>query len=346
MTEKLNKKVTIYQVAEAANVSIGTVSKVLSNKQGVGEDTRQRVMQISREMGYAPSLAARSLTGGETGIVGLLVPYSPAQLFDDPHLMRNMLGIEEALNERDYNLLLVTAQKENDPISSYERLFRSRYFDGIIIMETAESGRLELHEKLTQQKAPWVVLGYPATITPCFSVYSDDFMGGQLIAEHLLALNHRRIVLISADPRPSAFDERLRGFFDVMKQHGIKKEQQVIEYGNMTRKSGYEMAARIFARPSQPTAAFALNDRMALGVMDWLQENGRRVPDDVAVVGFDDIADSRTHTPALTTVRQQAVSMGREAVNLLFRLLNNEEPPSRVVMATELLVRESTTPKQ
>jgi len=343
MAEYEATKVTIYQVAEAAGVSIGTVSKVLSNKQGVGEKTRQRVMKVAKEMGYAPSLAARSLTGGRTGIIGLLVPYSPAQLFSDPHLLRNMLGIEEALNELDYNLLLVTAQKENDPASSYERLFRSRYFDGIIVMETEKSGRLALHQRLAQQESPWVVLGYPASIEPCFSVYSDDFLGGQLVAKHLLSLNHHDIALINADPRPSAFDERVRGFFDVLKMQNVDVKRQVVEHGNMSRTSGYEAAARLFARPFQPTAVFSLNDRMALGVIDWLHENGRRVPEDVSVIGFDDIVDSCTNHPPLTTVRQQGVNMGREAVNLLFRLLNDEKPPSRVVMATELLVRDSST---
>lgn len=343
MVEHNKTKVTIYQVAEAAGVSIGTVSKVLSNKRGVGETTRQRVMQVAKKMGYAPSLAARSLTGGRTGIIGLLVPYSPAQLFSDPHLMRNMLGIEEALNERDYNLLLVTAQKENDPASSYERLFRSRYFDGIIVMETEKSGRLALHQRLAQQEAPWVVLGYPAGIAPCFSVYSDDFLGGQLVARHLLSLGHQHIALLSADPRPSAFDERIRGFSDVLQEMKTNAEQPAVEYGNMTRTSGYKMAARLFARQPRPTAVFALNDRMALGVIDWLHENGLHVPKDIAVVGFDDIVESRTNRPALTTVRQQAERMGQEAVNLLFRLLNDEKPPSRVVMATELLVRHSST---
>lgn len=343
MAEHEVTKVTIYQVAEAAGVSIGTVSKVLSNKRGVGEKTRLKVMQVAKKMGYAPSLAARSLTGGRTGIIGLVVPYTPTQLFSDPHLMRNMLGIEEALNERDYNLLLVTAQKENDPESSYERLFRSRYFDGIIVMETEKSGRLALHQQLAQQEAPWVVLGYPASIAPCFSVYSDDFLGGQLVARHLLSLNHRDIALINAAPRPSAFDERVRGFFDVLKMHQLDVKRQMVEYGNMSRTSGYEAAAKLFARSCQPTAVFALNDRMALGVIDWLHENERHVPEDVSVVGFDDIEQSRTNRPTLTTVRQQAASMGREAVNLLFRLLNDEKPPSRVVMATELLVRDSST---
>lgn len=336
-------KVTIYNVAEEARVSIGTVSKVLSNKSGASEATRQKVWETAERLGYVPSLAARSLTGGRTGIVGLLVPYNPAQLFSDPHLLGNFHGIEEALNERDYNLLLATAQKEHDPASSYERLLRARYFDGVIVMETQESRYQELHRRLSQQAPPWVILGYPAGIAPCYSVYADDFQGGQLAAEHLLSLGHRRIGIVNADPRPSAFDERIRGYASALEAHGLSLDDKLMVYGDMTRESGYVVAPKLLHRPERPTAVFALNDRMALGLMSWAQENEICVPDELSVIGFDDIPDARSNCLSLTTIRQPAVEMGREAVHLLFRLFNGEKPPSRIVMATELVLRGTTT---
>jgi DNA-binding LacI/PurR family transcriptional regulator len=182
------EKITIYEVAAKAGVSISTVSKALANKSGISAATRQQVWDAAHSLGFVPSLAARSLTGGKTGIIGLLVPYSPEQLFSDPHLLGNIHGIEQALNEQNYNLLLATAQKEHDPVSSYERLFRANYFDGVIVMETQESRQHELHRRLAEKDLPWVILGYPAGITPCYSVYADDFQGGQMAAEHLLAL--------------------------------------------------------------------------------------------------------------------------------------------------------------
>lgn len=333
-----NDKITIYQVAEKAGVSISTVSKALSNKNGISASTRQQVWDAAQELGFVPSLAARSLTGGKTGIIGLLVPYSPEQLFADPHLLGNIHGIEQALNEQNYNLLLATAQKEHDPASSYERLFRANYFDGVIVMETQESRQHELHRRLAQNEKPWVILGYPAGITPCYSVYADDYQGGQLAAEHLISLGHKHISIVSADPRPSAFDERLRGFENILKQKNLALNDSAIFFGDMTRDSGYKIAPKLFK--SNNTAVFALNDRMALGILDWASENNMQVPNDLSLIGYDDITDAASFK--LTTIRQPAVEMGREAVNLLFRLLNKEMTPSRIVTPATLIQRQTT----
>lgn len=331
-------KITIYQVAEKAGVSISTVSKVLSNKNGISATTRQQVWDAAKELGFVPSLAARSLTGGKTGIIGLLVPYSPEQLFADPHLLGNIHGIEQVLNEQNYNLLLATAQKEHDPASSYERLFRANYFDGVIVMETQESRQHELHRRLAQNETPWVILGYPAGITPCYSVYADDYQGGQLAAEHLIGLGHNRIGIVSADPRPSAFDERLRGFEHALKQNDLGLNDLSIFFGDMTRESGHVVAPKLFK--SKITAIFALNDRMALGIMDWTKENNIRIPEDVSLIGYDDIPDASA--AKLTTIQQPAIEMGREAVHLLFRLINKDVTPSRIVTPTTLIKRRTT----
>jgi len=332
-----NDRITIYQVAESAGVSISTVSKALSNKNGVSSATRQKVWDTAQRLGFVPSLAARSLTGGKTGIIGLLVPYSPKQLFSDPHLIGNIHGIEQALNEQDYNLLLATAQREHNPASSYERLFRANYFDGVIVMETQESHQQDLQLRLSRNEKPWVILGYPAGITPCYSVYADDYQGGQIAADHLLSLGHRKISIVSSDPRPSAFDERLRGFETIIKQQGLILSELQIYFGDMTRESGHRIAKNLL--DTRPTAIFALNDRMALGIMDWASENGIAIPDDLSIIGYDDIPEANSHK--LTTIRQPAIEMGQEAVKLLFRLLNGENAPSRIVTPTILIERET-----
>lgn len=330
-------KITIYEVAEKAGVSISTVSKVLSNKSGISDATRKKVWIAAQSLGYIPSLAARSLTGGKTGIIGLLIPYSPEQLFTDPHLLGNIHGIEQALNEQNYNLLLATAQKEHDPASSYERLFRANYFDGVIVMETQESRQRELHKRLAQIEKPWVILGYPAGFSSCYSVYADDYQGGQLAAEYLIALRHKRISIVSADPRPSAFDERLRGFTQILKNSNLGLPKNRLFFGDMTRQSGYEIAPKLMK--SKPTAVFALNDRMALGIMDWASDNDVDIPGDISLIGFDDIFDANIQK--LTTIRQQAIEMGREAVNLLFRLLEGEIVPRRIVTPVTLIERQT-----
>ena len=337
----MTKRITIYHVAEKAGVSISTVSKALSNKNGISATTHQKVWDAAQSLDYVPSLAARSLTGGRTGIIGLLVPYSPEQLFSDPHLLGNIHGIEQALNKQNYNLLLATAEKEHDPASSYERLFRANYFDGVIVMETQESRQHELHRKLAQNDKPWVILGYPAGISPCYSVYADDYQGGQIAAEHLLSLGHRRIGIVSADPRPSAFDERLRGFESIFKQSSASAAEMPIFFGDMTSQSGCRIAPRLIT--TQLSAVFALNDRMALGIMEWASENDVDIPGDLSLVGFDDIPDANTRK--LTTIRQPAIEMGHEAVNLLFRLMGGENTPSRIVTPTILVERQTTQKK-
>ena len=276
---------------------------------------------------------------GKTGIIGLLVPYSPEQLFADPHLLGNIHGIEQALNEKNYNLLLATSQKEHDPTSSYERLFRAHYFDGVIIMETEESRQYELHQQLAEEKLPWVILGYPAGITPCYSVYSDDFQGGQMAASYLLGLGHTKIGIISSDPRPSAFNERLRGFEFVIKQVGKRLADLPIVFGDMTRESGYKIAPELLE--SQPSAIFSLNDRMALGVIDWAIEQGLNIPGDLSLMGYDDISDA--NLCKLTTIHQPAIEMGSEAVKLLFRLMDDgKNAPSRIVTPAILVERQTT----
>jgi DNA-binding LacI/PurR family transcriptional regulator len=205
-------------------------------------------------------------------------------------------------------------------------------------METQESRQHELHRRLAINEVPWVILGYPAGITPWYSVYADDFQGGQLAAQHLISLDHKQIGIISADPRPSAFDERLRGFEQILKQNNLALNDANIFYGDMTRESGYRLSPKMFK--SKATAFFALNDRMALGFIDWAHENDIRIPEEISIIGFDDIPDAAS--AKLTTIKQPAIEMGREAVNLLFRLLNNEVTPSRIVTPTTLIQRQTT----
>ena len=132
---------------------------------------------------------------------------------------------------------------------------------------------------MARQDRPWVILGYPAGIAPCYSVYADDFQGGQLAAEHLLSLGHRRIGLVNANPCPSAFAERVRGYTQV-KSFGLSLDKKLEVRGDMTYESGYQVAPRLLQRADRPTAIFSLNDRMAMGLLDWAQENDLRVPAD------------------------------------------------------------------
>ncbi|RPJ42307.1 MAG: LacI family transcriptional regulator [Chloroflexi bacterium] len=330
--------VTIYEVAAEAGVAISTVSKVLSNKSGISAATRLKVQQAVEQLGYVPSLSARGLTGGQTGIIGLIYAFPPEKLFTDPYLLENLLGIEDALIDLDYNLLISTG-RESDLYSSFDRMLRSRYFDGVIIMETTEIHTLALHTRLKEQNLPWVVMGYPGGIQPCYAVYANDFQGGQMVAGHLLGLGHRRFAVIDTHVKPSGVDERLRGFRQVLEQHGVSIDPACIYYGDFTQESGYRAAPSILDRPDRPTAIFSVNDRMALGVLKWAEEHGIAVPCDVSVTGFDDIAAAAISNPPLTTIRQPGIQIGRAVVDVVHRLIQGETPALETVCDTELVVR-------
>lgn len=338
-------KVTIYEVAAEAGVSISTVSKVLSSNSKVNGLTREKVLRAVKQLNYVPSLAARGIASGRTSIIGLVMPYTPAQLLVDPHLQGNICGIEEILNEHDYTLLMATANREHEPSTSYERLLRSRYIDGAVVMETQESKSPQLHQQLAQQRYPWVVLGYPVGMVPSYCVHSDDLQGAQRMTEHLISLGHRRIGMIRVKDSAYASDERVRGFRQMMGHKGLPVDESlVVNSSDWGSEEAYEIAPQLLARPDRPTAVFAANDRMAIGVIQWAREHGLRVPEDVSVVGFDDIPAARTAFPPLTTIRQPSVVMGREAVKLLFKLLEGGSSSSRIVVNTELVIRASSGP--
>jgi DNA-binding LacI/PurR family transcriptional regulator len=332
---------TIYQVALEAGVAISTVSKVLSDKPGVSTETRVKVQEAIERLGYIPSLAARSLSKGRTGIVAAIFAFPPKLLFTDPYLLKNLLGIKEALDEVDFNLLLSTA-KEDDPTSSFDRLLRSRYFDGAIILETTEINKFALHQKIVTHHTPWVMMGFPGGIDSCNAVYADDYAGGQAVAQHLVSLGHRTFGIVSSVTRPSGVDERVRGFLEYLSGIGLEVKPDLMFYGDFTQESGYRIARSLLYRPNRPSAVFAVNDRIALGIMKWAQEQGLRVPDDFSIIGFDDIEAASQSHPALTTMRQPGVEIGRAAARMVLRLIGGEIGPLQEVLKTELIIRGTT----
>ncbi len=338
-------KVTIYEVAAEAGVSISTVSKVLSSNSRVNGPTREKVLKAVKQLNYVPSLAARAIASGRTSIIGLLSPYTPAQLLVDPHLQGNICGIEEILNEYDYALLIATASREHEPATSYQRLLRSRYIDGAVVMETQESKLPDLHRQLSLQRYPWVVLGYPVGMVPCYCVHADDLQGAQSMTEYLISLGHRRIGMIRVKDSAYASEERVRGYRQMLNHKGLVfDETLLVNCNDWSIEAAYRVAPLLFKRPDRPTAIFAVNDRLAFGLIQWAREHGLRVPEDVSVVGFDDIPAAKNNYPALTTVRQPSVAMGHEAIKLLFKLLEGGTTSSRIVVGIELVVRASSGP--
>lgn len=333
--------VTIYDVAKAAGVSTATVSKVLSGTPYVSDKTRARVLSVVETMHYVPNVAARSLAQARTNIIGVVISYDPEFLFSDPHLLQIIHGADEIATEHNYALLLSTARSSDDPLSAYRRLLGQHYMDGALVEGSLGT---EGYSLLQERGYPVVAVGYSEEIS---SVHSDDRDGARKMTEHLIHLGHRRIGIISG-PLSDRFpvEMRLGGYRDALAAAELSYDEALVGFGNFRAASGYEIAAQLMALPEPPTALFAFNDRMAFGAISWLREHDCRVPEDVSVAGFDDIAGAEQFDPPLTTIRQLSVEHGRHAAAMLFDMIDNPTPHERqdVALPTQLVVRRSTAP--
>lgn len=330
---------TIDKVAKLAGVSPATVSKVLNNRPYVSAETRAAIERVIAETGFVPSQRARGLSKRRSFILGLLIPYTPDQVFTDPHLLECIRGIESEANEHEYNVLLSTARAPSEAASACVRLLRSDVIDGAVVLETLDLQPFA--EGLGRREAPLVLIGYTHAEGIC-AVHADDYGGARQAAQHLLALGHRRIGVISSAPRPFALEERMRGVQEALAAAGLQHDPRLLALGDFSVESGEAAGALLLGLPEPPSAIFALNDRMALGVLRAAQSRGLRVPEDLSIVGFDDIALATLVTPALTTVRQPGFELGAAAARQLFALLENQPPQATSVIPTSLLVRGST----
>jgi DNA-binding LacI/PurR family transcriptional regulator len=301
-------------------------------------------------MGYRPNLAARGLTQQRTHIVGLVIPYSSQYIFNDPHLLKQMSAVDQMLGLRNYTLLLTTATSvaasadgSEQERSAFQRLIETGYVDGVIVCETPFSS--EGIALLNQHDYHWVILGYYCGEDEhAYAVHADDRGGARQAIMHLLSLGHQRIGIISGPEKSiQAVDERLTGCRIALEEHHLELNPSLVTHGDFTLASGACATAELIRRTPPPTAIFAFNDRMAVGAIQYLQQQGWHVPNDISIIGFDDVPTSEMCHPKLTTIRQPAQQMGKQAARLLFDLIEEQSiPPQPVVLPTELIVRDST----
>lgn len=337
------KRATIKDVAALAGVSYQTVSRVINHQAGVTDTTRERVNQAIESLGYRPNLAARSLPRRRSSIIGLIIPYTADYLFRDPHLLAQISGIDAEANAHGYNVLLSTAGNSTSGLEAYERLVRNQVADGALVVETA-SGQAG-GELLSEQDYPFVGLGYSeGTSCPC-AVHANDREGARTATHHLLAKGHRTIGIVNGPSSGAvvATGERLIGYQQALSEAGLPFDPALMVYGDYTRASGQAAAEQLLRLPAPPTAIFALNDRMAIGAIRAIQAAGRRVPEDMAVVGFDDIPSAADFNPALTTVRQPSKEVGQVAAQILLKLIAGEPIAEKeIILPAQLIIRQST----
>ncbi len=334
----------IDDVARLAGVSTMTVSRVLSDKGKVAAKTRERVLQSARDLGYTANPLARGLRGGRSNIAGLVV-----QDLSNPYFNEIVLGVSEAISGGGTDLLLYTSS--NDPKREKQRVqsLSSGLADGMIIISPYGSRpTLELAER---SRVPVVFVNYWGDTPDLPRVNAENYHGARAATEHLLALGHRRVALITGRPdiptapeRPDGL-ERHRGYRDALMDAGVALDRRLVVPGGLHQPQGRDAGRELLNLAEPPTAIFAANDFCAFGVMEAVQEKGLRVPEDISVVGFDDIRQAAQVSPALTTVHHPLELMGKTAAKLLLELVAGVEPSERrVELPSELTYRSTTAP--
>ncbi|KPL83436.1 LacI family transcriptional regulator [Thermanaerothrix daxensis] len=327
---------TIREVAARAGVSPTTVSHVINNTRFVSPEARERVLQAMEELGYRPNVLARSLRRGETRTLGLILPDSA-----NPFFAEIARAIEDAAFHEGYNVILGNSENELEKERLYVDVLITKQVDGLIFV--AAGDRSQSLEDLVGRGVPVVVVDRQLIALEVDTVLADNLQGGLLATRHLIRLGHRRLGCITGPSHLTPSAQRVIGYRQALVEAGLPVDEDLIVRGDFSPRSGYLATRRLFTLAHPPTAIFACNDMMAIGALRALAELGRRVPEEVAVVGFDDIELASYTTPPLTTVRQDKVALGRAAVQLLLeRIADRRLPARRQVIPTTLIERETT----
>lgn len=330
-------KLTLEKIAELAGVSRSTASRVLRNQGSVSRRARQRVLEIVEETGYQPNAAARLLAGQRTNIIGLVIAEPSQSLFTDPYFPRVIQGVTQATNQYNQTLSLFLFHTKEDESRLSNKILHNQMVDGIIITGTHMDD--PLLPKLIESDLPFVMIGYHDDPQVNF-IDSDNISGAYTAVTYLVRLGYERIGHITGHMNNQAARNRLQGYRNGLRDRGRAIVEELIVFGDYSEISGYDGMRNLLKH--NVDAVFVASDSMAMGTIRAVHDAGLRVPEDVAVVGFDDLPVALRSEPQLTTIRQPIRRTGSMAVEMLLDVLDNgAHPARRITLPTELIVRAS-----
>ncbi|MCB9078302.1 MAG: LacI family DNA-binding transcriptional regulator [Anaerolineaceae bacterium] len=331
-------KLTLEKIAQLAGVSRSTVSRVVNGHPSVKPEVRRRVQQVIDETGYHPDPAARSLAGQRSGIIGLVIPRAFQFLFTDPYYPRLMQGIAQACNTHNYILSLFLFHTEEEEKKLTPKLLRQQFVDGVILSALPTDD--PLIPQLIQNEVPTVMIGRPAEALPVSYIDVSNIDGAFEAVSYLLGLGANRVAAVNGPQNTMVGLDRFQGYLNALASRQIPVDESLMVESDFSEAGGYRAMQQIL--PHQPNAVFVASDTMALGALRALREAGLSVPDDIAIVGFDDLPLAATADPPLTTVRQPIRRLGVQAVEMLIDLIQNGlTPPRHFTAPTELVIRQS-----
>lgn len=334
----MSNKITIQRVAELANVSKATVSRVLNGYPHVRPAVREKVQRVIDETGYQPNNIARLLASDRSSIIGLAISSSAQMVFSDPYFAAITEAVSRGAASKDLVLSLFVSYSEQQGRDTLASILAAGLLDGLIL--TADYKGISVLPYLRQADIPFLFIGRPTNTDGIHYVDADNVQGGYLATSHLIELGYRRVATIGSN-RNAAGDDRVTGYRKALKEGGLAWDERLVAFGDYSAESGYAgMRALI---PFMPDAVFVASDTMALGALRALREAGLRVPADIALVSHDDLPPAVQADPPLTTVRQPISHTGQVAVEKLEQIISNGKgkPADNTVLPVKLIVRES-----
>ena len=330
----------IKDVALHASVSVTTVSHVVNGTRFVSEVARQRVEAAVRELGYVPSAVARSLKHNTTRTFGMVIPNN-----SNPYFAEIIQGVEARSFAAGYNVILCNSNDDPERQAAYLRVLAEKRIDGLIFVVTGSDA--VVRATLGGINTPLVLLDREVSGVGSDLVEVNHVLGSQMATEHLLELGHPRVACISGPPGLSPSSQRRAGWKDALEKAGVERKESDLARGDFTARGGYLAMQTLLKRRPRPTAVFACNDLMAFGALTAAREAGIAVPQQLSIVGFDDIDLAAFSAPPLTTVAQPKQQIGTVAAELLLDRVGNARADNRqMILDPELRVRASTDPYQ
>jgi len=333
-----HRHVTIKDVAREAEVSYSTVSRVLNNYPYIQPDKRQRVLDAAERLGYVVNLQARGLVGGRTQTVGLLLHELSAQ-----YMGLVVQGIDEELAAADYELILQTTHRHKRKETPFVHTLTRGMIDGLLLLLPLE---LDVYlDTLREWQFPYVVIDHQNFDDFSPTVSADNLQGAYAATQYLIQLGHRRIGFVAGRFDTSSGTDRLAAYRSALNDAGILFDPGLVQRGEYEQAEGYLAANALLDLPEPPTAIFCANDVSAFGAYEAVRNRGLHIPQDISIIGFDDIPQAAQVHPPLTTIQQPLVEIGRRAARLLVQYVEQpDHPVERVVLPTHLIVRESCQP--
>ncbi|MEM0933068.1 MAG: LacI family DNA-binding transcriptional regulator [Bacteroidota bacterium] len=334
------KKTTIHDIAEKLNVTASTVSRALNGNPRISENTRKAVLKTARELNYEPNQIASALRSGRTQLIGMLVPNINRAFFSS--IIR---GVEEVANSLNYRVIVSQSNEVFDNEENAVKAFLNARVDGIIASIGKNTQHFDHYQQVLERGLPLVLFDRTTPSLQTSQVVIDDYQGAYLATSHLIEQGCSKIVHFTTERKIAIYKERYRGYTNALEDHGIQMDETLVFSGNLQLEDGRSHTKSLMENNKDFDAIFSASDYAAMGAMQVLKENGLKIPEDVALIGFLNEPFTSFTDPPLTSVNQFPIEMGHTAAHLFFNALNSGKKkvvPKKTVLQPELIVRGSS----